>query len=146
MLFNVQIKSRYQATGTREIKKVAEARARKKKRAASKLKSAKKQASIMAENSEMSEKQKIKAISKAMRTTKVDKPSKVYVVTKKSKSGSMGTSSGGKVSSFVLMFGMKPKLFSSLLQGQLKFVDKRMKKDSRAMKKINDKGKKKRKH
>ena len=47
-------------TGTKEIKKVAEARARKKKRAASTLKAAKKSATVMAENSEMSEKQKLK--------------------------------------------------------------------------------------
>ena len=47
-------------TGTREIKKVAEARARKKKRAMNKLKVAKRQANMMAENSELSERQKIK--------------------------------------------------------------------------------------
>jgi hypothetical protein len=49
-------------TGTREIKKVAEARARKKKRAMSKLKAAKKQANILAGSSELSDKQKIKVI------------------------------------------------------------------------------------
>ncbi len=47
-------------TGTKVIKKVAEARARKKKRAMHKLNAAKKQASVMAENSELSERQKIK--------------------------------------------------------------------------------------
>lgn len=47
-------------TGTKEIKKVAEARMRKKKRAANTLKAAKKSATMMAENSEMSEKQKLK--------------------------------------------------------------------------------------
>lgn len=46
--------------GTKEIKKVAEARMRKKKRAANTLKAAKKSATMMAENSEMSEKQKLK--------------------------------------------------------------------------------------
>lgn len=46
--------------GTKEIKKVAEARMRKKKRAANTLKAAKKSANMMAENSEMSEKQKLK--------------------------------------------------------------------------------------
>lgn len=55
-----QIKSRYQITGTKEIKKVAEARARKRKRAEGKLKAAKKQANVMAENSEMSEKMKLR--------------------------------------------------------------------------------------
>jgi hypothetical protein len=33
-----------------------------------------------------------------MKGTKVDKPNKVYVVTHKQKAGSMGTSSGAKVS------------------------------------------------
>ena len=55
-----QIKSRYQQTGTKEIKKVAEARMRKRKRAALQLKAAKKQANVMAESNEVSEKQKLK--------------------------------------------------------------------------------------
>jgi AdoMet-dependent rRNA methyltransferase SPB1 len=120
-----QIKSRFQLTGTKEIKKVAEARARKRKRALTQLKKAKKQATVMAENSELSEKQKLKAISKAMRTSKVDKPGKVYVVAHKTKAGSVGTSTGAK-------------------KGKLKFVDARMRKDARAMKQ-KQKGKK-RKH
>jgi AdoMet-dependent rRNA methyltransferase SPB1 len=109
-------------TGTKDIKKVTEARMRKKKRAATLLKTAKKSATAMAENSEMSEKQKLKAVAKAMRTSKVDKPSKVYVVTHKTSSGSVGQNSGGK--------------------GKLKFVDARMKKDARSMKNI-EKNKKK---
>ena len=60
MAFVHQIKSRYQTTGTKEIKKVAEARMRKRKRALAKLKSAKKVASDLAENKEMTEKQKLK--------------------------------------------------------------------------------------
>lgn len=32
-----------------------------------------------------------------MRTSKIDKPGKVYVVTSKTKQGSVGNSSGGKV-------------------------------------------------
>ena len=120
-----QIKSKYQFTGTREIKKVAEARARKRKRAQSKLKTAKKHATALAENSEMSEKQKLKAISKLMRKTKDEKsPGKVYVVTRKTGSGSMGT------------------LTKNGSKGKLKFVDKRAKKDARAAK-ARDKRKKK---
>ena len=46
--------------GTKEIKKVAEARMRKKKRALSKLKTAKRQATALAENADLSEKQKLK--------------------------------------------------------------------------------------
>ncbi len=76
----------------------------------------------MAQNSEMSEREKSKAIAKAMKTSKVDKPGKVYVVTHKSKSGSVGTMGGGK--------------------GKLKFVDSRMRKDARAMKSKAKRGKK----
>jgi hypothetical protein len=51
-LLILQIKNRFQTTGTKEIKKVAEARMRKRKRAVAKLKAAKKKATTMAENSE----------------------------------------------------------------------------------------------
>lgn len=53
----------------------------------------------------------------------MDKPGKVYVVTKKTKSGSSGTASGGK--------------------GKLKFVDKRMRNDTRALKRKEKRGRKK---
>lgn len=118
--FFTQIKSRFQSTGTKEIKKVAEARARKRKRAVAKLRSAKKQANLMAENSEMSEKQKIKAISRAMKTAKLDKTDKVYVVTRKTGAGSMGTKSAGS--------------------GKLKFVDALLKKQKRAERQKKKKG------
>jgi hypothetical protein len=48
-LVRVQIQNRYQLTGTKEIKKVAEARARKRKRALQRLAKAKKQANTLAE-------------------------------------------------------------------------------------------------
>lgn len=122
-----QIKSNFQSAGTKEIKKVAEARARKRKRAVTKLRNAKKQANLMAENSEMSEKQKIKAISKAMKTaTKAGKSDKVYVVARKTGSGSVGTKGKGV--------------------GKLKFVDARMRKETRAKKRREKGGKKKGKH
>jgi AdoMet-dependent rRNA methyltransferase SPB1 len=119
-----QIKSKYQMTGTKSIKKVAEAKMRKKKHAQKKLSAAKKSANTLVDNSEMSEKQKLRAIQKAMKTSKVDKPSKVYVVSTKA-AGSTRTS-GGK--------------------GALKFVDKRMRSDKRgekASKKRQKKGRKK---
>lgn len=78
------------------IKKVAEAKARKKKRAMNKLKAAKKAATLMAENSELTEKQKLKAIAKATNKFKGDKPSKVYITTRKTKAGSVATA-GGKI-------------------------------------------------
>ena len=124
-LINEQIKSRFQKTGTKEIKKVAEARMRKRKRAQLKLKAAKKQANVMAESNEVSERQKLKAISKAMKANKIDKPGKVYVVTRKTSNGSTGTSSGAK--------------------GKMKFVDKRLRNDTRAMKR-HEKKKGKKKH
>ncbi len=77
-------------TGTKEIKKVAEARARKRKRAMAKLKSAKKIANATAENPEMSGREKVKAIARAMRSAKTDKAAKVYVVTHKTGAGSVG--------------------------------------------------------
>jgi len=81
----------------------------------------------MAENSEMSEKQKIKAISKAMKTaTKAGKSDKVYVVARKTGSGSVGTKGKGV--------------------GKLKFVDARMRKETRAKKRREKGGKKKGKH
>ena len=117
-----QIKNKFQVTGTKEIKKVAEARMRKRKRAMTQLKAAKRQAAVMVDNAEMSEKQKIKAIARAMKGAKSAKPGKVYVVTSKQKSGSVGTSMGGK--------------------GKLKFVDKRSKKDARATRANKKRGKK----
>jgi AdoMet-dependent rRNA methyltransferase SPB1 len=121
-----QIKTKFQMTGTKSIKKVAEAKMRKKKHAQAKLKAAKKQANSLAENSEMSEKEKLKAIQRAMKNSKADKPSKVYVVGTKTKAGSSATkTSNGK--------------------GKLKFVDKRMKSDKRGEKKASDKKKRGRK-
>jgi AdoMet-dependent rRNA methyltransferase SPB1 len=114
-----QIKNKFQMTGTngKVIKKVAEARMRKKKRALMQLKKAKKQASLLAENNELSERQKVKMISKAMRgkTSDKEKDKKIYVATRKTQAGSSGSMAKG---------GAKG--------GKLKFVDKRLKKDKRA--------------
>jgi AdoMet-dependent rRNA methyltransferase SPB1 len=55
-----QVKGKFQKSGTHEIKKVAEARMRKRKRAMNKLKAAKAQAKTFAENPDLSDKQKIK--------------------------------------------------------------------------------------
>ena len=119
-----QVKGNFNLTGTKPIKKVAEARARKRKRAMSQLKAAKKQAASIAENSELSEKQKLQAISKAMAASRSQRaPGKVLVVAKKMGGASVGTSSGGS--------------------GKLKFVDKRSKKDTRALKRAEKRGGKK---
>jgi AdoMet-dependent rRNA methyltransferase SPB1 len=123
-----QVKGKFSHTGTKEIKKVAEARARKRKAAMGKLRAAKKQATTLAANSEMTESQKVRAISKAMQGTKTGAPSKVYVVAKKTQ----GSSSATKLSNS---------------KGKLKFVDKRLRNDQRAEKKAEKrkKGVKKRK-
>ena len=121
-----QIKSKFAMTGTKSIKKVQEAKDRKRRRAMTKLKAAKKSATALAGNEEMSEKQKLRAISKAMKNSKVDKPSKVYVV------GQKGTGGGAQ------------KLGTGT--GKLKFVDKRLKADRRGerqAKKQKAKGRKK---
>ena len=98
-----QIKGKFTKTGTKEIKKVAEARMRKRKRAESKLKAAKKTAKTAAENPDLSDKMKVKAIQRAMKGTKAEKPNKVYVVARGANGG--GKSSGGKVGfSFVCDF------------------------------------------
>lgn len=82
-----KMKQRFQNLASKPIKKVAEARARKKKRALAKLKTAKKKAASLAANPDLSERQKLKAIQAALRSKQVDKPGKVYVVARKSKSG-----------------------------------------------------------
>ncbi len=55
-----QIKTKFTKTGTKEIKKVAEARMRKRKRAEIKLKNAKKVAKTAAENPDLSDKMKVR--------------------------------------------------------------------------------------
>lgn len=98
-----QIKNKYQMTGNngaKVIKKVAEARMRKKKRAMLQLKKAKKQASLLAENNELSERQKVKLLAKAMRGkgTENNAEKKVYVTTRKTGAGSMAAlNKGAKV-------------------------------------------------
>ena len=124
-----QVKGKFQHTGVKDVKKVAEAKMRKRKRALNKLKAAKQQANVVANSNDMTDAQKVRAISRAMNGTKVDKPSKVYVVTKKTGAGSSATrTSSGKGS-------------------KLKFVDKRLRSDQRSMKRAekakSGKGKKK---
>ena len=97
-----QIKGKFTKTGTKEIKKVAEARMRKRKRAEIKLKTAKKDAKTAAENPDLSDKMKVRAIQRAMKGSKADKPSKVYVVARGA--NSTGKSSGGSVSCCCLIF------------------------------------------
>lgn len=102
-----KMKEKMLALSTKPIAKVAEARARKNKRAKTKLAAAKKKAEAVANSSEMSETMKLKAISKAMRGQDARKPGKTYVVSKKGR-GARGAKG-------------------------VKFVDKRMRNDKKAM-------------
>jgi AdoMet-dependent rRNA methyltransferase SPB1 len=102
-----KMKEKMLALSTKPIAKVAEARARKNKRAKTKLAAAKKKAETVANSSEMSEAMKLKAISKAMRGQDARRPGKTYVVSKKGR-GARGAKG-------------------------VKFVDKRMRNDKKAM-------------
>ena len=112
------MKARYLSIISKPIAKVAEARARKNKRAATKLAAAKKKAAAVANSSDMSEAMKLKAISKAMRGHSSDTPKKRIVVAKKG-----GKTKGGR---------------------GVKLVDRRLKNDTRSMKRAEKKKGKKR--
>jgi AdoMet-dependent rRNA methyltransferase SPB1 len=120
-----EMKERFKSLASKPIKKVAEARARKKKRALQKLKQAKTKAAAIASNPDMTERDKIKAIAKACKGKgEVSRPGKVYAVIKKGGS-SMATGKG------------KNKAPGN---AKVKFVDKRLKKDTRSMKAKNKRG------
>lgn len=96
-----KMKERFQSLATKPIKKVAEARARKKRKAVAHLKAAKKKAASLAANPDMTERQKLKAVQAALKSKKIEKPGKVYVVARKSKGGIIRSSQKtgpGKVS------------------------------------------------
>mmetsp|Transcript_29122 Transcript_29122/g.90067 ORF Transcript_29122/g.90067 Transcript_29122/m.90067 type:complete len:920 (-) Transcript_29122:19-2778(-) len=83
-----EMKQRFQSLAAKPIKKVAEARARKKTRADAKLKAARKKAEAVANDPDMSAGRKRAEVEKAMaRAAKQKRPDKVYVVASKSKSG-----------------------------------------------------------
>lgn len=86
-----QIRQKQQDLASKPIAKVAEARARKRKRAQMKLKAAKKQAEQVANAPDMSEKEKLRAVQKAMKqgAKEANKPSKSFVVAKKSNGGAL---------------------------------------------------------
>jgi hypothetical protein len=104
-----------------------------------------------------------------MKVNKIDKPGKVYVVTRKTKAGSMGTSSGAKVRD-ILRRVVCCRLFVCVSSGsggtyarccsvavflnvhdvfhlricfqggKLKFVDRRLRNDTRALKRKEKRG------
>jgi len=117
-----QIKQRFMDINARPIKKVAEAKARKKKRAINRLEKLKTKASNIVKSSDMSEREKMKQIEKLYHSNPNKmKPSRVYVVSRKYQSAP----------------GRKSK-------GPVKVVDPRMKKDLRAEKQKDSKKRKRR--
>lgn len=114
-----EMKQKFKSLATKPIKKVVEARARKKARANVKLKAAKRKADAIADNPDMTPAQKVRAVQKAMaKGGKIDKPSKLYVVQRKTKSGAISK------------LGSKKRTKNS----RIKLVDRRLKKDKRGMK------------
>jgi AdoMet-dependent rRNA methyltransferase SPB1 len=112
-----RIRKQYQDLAEKPIKKVAEARARKKKKKVEQLIKAKRKAQAILDSNDISNFSKMKAVAKAYKGVKVKRPSKTYVV------GSKKGQRGGY---------------------NVKFVDKRVKSDKRAMKKAAKGGKKRR--
>ncbi len=111
--FKMQLK----AIDARPIRKIAEAKARKKYKAAKRWEKLKTQAESVSENAALSDKDKIKTIEKlySKSKSKKKKVERTYVVAKKS---------GGRAQSEA----------RKSVKGPVKVVDKRMKKDKRALK------------
>ncbi|KAN0047930.1 hypothetical protein ACTA71_002319 [Dictyostelium dimigraforme] len=106
-----EIRRKIKEIDDRPIKKIAEAKARKKYRLSKKMEKTRDKASSIVDNPEMSNREKSKAIEKLYSGTdkKNMKPKKIIMIAKKSKTAGGGT-------------------------GKYKIVDKRLKKDLRAQK------------
>ncbi|CAG8552407.1 1511_t:CDS:10 [Acaulospora morrowiae] len=118
------IRERMKALNARPIKKVAEAKAKKKFRAFKKLAKLQKKTNAIAETSEMTEGEKAQTISKLISKSQKKMKKEVKLVVAK------GLSKGKKG---------RPKG----VKGRYKMVDARMKKEARAMKRVDQKGKSK---
>lgn len=117
------IKEKLRAINARPIKKVAEAKSRKKFKAAQKLEKLRKKSSLLADDDAMSEHDKAQTISKMMGKAAKKKPKQnvKLVVAKGANRGISGRPRGVK--------------------GKYKIVDSRMKKDIRAEKRLAQKKK-----
>ncbi|KAL4398927.1 AdoMet-dependent rRNA methyltransferase Spb1 [Malassezia pachydermatis] len=120
------LRARQRALDARPIKKIAEAKARKKHRAAMRLEKAQKKAEAINENSDMSEREKAENISKILAKSgrKTEKKAPQLVVARGVNRGIKGRPKGTK--------------------GRYKMVDPRMKKELRAQKRIAKRDGKKR--
>jgi len=118
------IKEKMRAINARPIKKVLEAKGRKKLRAAKRLEKLRKKSALLAEDEAMSEKDKAQAIAKMMSQAARKKPRQKVklVVAKGPNKGIRGRPRGVK--------------------GRYKIVDARLKKDLRAQKRLAQKKKK----
>ena len=110
------LRAKQRALDARPIKKVAEAKARKKYKAAKRLENAQKRAEAINENSELTEREKAenidKVMAKSLRNSGKQRPNVQLVVAKGANRGIRGRPKGTK--------------------GRYKMVDARMKKDLRA--------------
>jgi len=118
-----EIKNKYAEINAKDIKKVAEAKARKKKKSLAKMEKAKSKATKIADSSELTNKQKSKQIEQLYKkSSKTVKPSKVYVVSRSFKNGKNNAAGAAKKGG-----------------GKSKVVDKRLKKDTRGLKRAEAK-------
>ncbi|KAI8143270.1 Spb1 C-terminal domain-containing protein [Fennellomyces sp. T-0311] len=118
------LREKLKALDARPIKKIAEAKARKKMKAAKRMAKAAKKANDIADNPDMTEKEKVQSINRLLARSTKSKPKKEVklVVAKGSNRGLKGRPAGVK--------------------GRYKMVDSRMKKDLRAQKRLEKKKKK----
>ncbi|CAG8608225.1 19166_t:CDS:10 [Cetraspora pellucida] len=115
------IRERMKALNARPIKKVAEAKARKKIRAVRKLNKLQKKTDAIMDSADMTEKEKVNTISKMVSKTQNKTKKEVKLVVAKGPiKGKKGRPKGVK--------------------GRYKMVDSRLKKDARAIKRVNQKG------
>ncbi len=133
-----RMKEKFIELSSKPIKKVAEARARKRKRAVKKLTDAKKKAATVVDNQEMSTFEKMNAIKKAMRGSQITQPGKVYVVANQ-KGGPKKGRTGQKA--FTIPISLKSASLKFLVccfaasGAKVKLVDKRLKSDNRVERK-----------
>ncbi|CAG8446002.1 12424_t:CDS:10 [Ambispora leptoticha] len=116
------IRERMKALNARPIKKIAEAKAKKKMRALNRLAKLQKKTDAIAEKSDMTEREKSQTITKILSKAQKQKKEVKVVVAKGAIKGTKGRPKGVK--------------------GRYKMVDARMKKEVRAMDRINSKSKK----